>query len=117
METTTQPTSNKPTVKEKVTFMINAAMYYKGISKELLYNFLLVNRQQIVSSSNGSVFNNLKTEILKQYKIVVPVENILKKGTKIFQILDSQFSIAAKKDYCYSELSKVLYAKMSKGNY
>ncbi len=90
---------------------------YKGISKELLYNFLLVNRQQIVSSSNGSVFNNLKTEILKQYKIVVPVENILKKGTKIFQILDSQFSIAAKKDYCYSELSKVLYAKMSKGNY
>jgi type I restriction enzyme S subunit len=90
---------------------------YKGISKELLYNFLLVNRQKIVSSSNGSVFNNLKTEILKQYKIVVPDENILKQATKIFQVLDSQFSIAAKKDYCFSELSKVLYAKMSKGNY
>lgn len=49
---------------------------YKNITKEFLYYFLLANRKDIVSSSNGSVFNNLKTEILKQYKIVIPNELI-----------------------------------------
>ena len=90
---------------------------YVGITKEVLYNFLLVNRQDIVSSSNGSVFNNLKTDILKQYKIVVPNKNILNQATEIFQTFDCQFRVAAKVDYYLSELSKVLYSKMSKGDY
>ena len=57
METTTQPTSNKPTVKEKITFMINAAMYYKGISKdeaiELVFNYLNKAISQELQSGNA----------------------------------------------------------------
>ena len=43
-------------------------------SKEYLYLFFKYIRRQLVNLSNGSVFNNLKTDILKQYPAVLPDE-------------------------------------------
>ena len=38
---------------------------YKNITREYLLQFLIANKRDILSNSNGSVFKNLKTEILK----------------------------------------------------
>lgn len=46
-------------------------------STEYLYLFFLHLRQKLVNLSNGSVFNNLKTDILKTYPIVLPDEATL----------------------------------------
>ncbi len=50
---------------------------YKDITKEFLYYYLQDNREQILALSNGSVFRNLKTDILKSYNIIIPDERIL----------------------------------------
>lgn len=49
---------------------------YKKLSKEFYFLYLKNHRDKILSLSNGSVFRNLKTDILKKYKIVLPPESI-----------------------------------------
>ena len=45
---------------------------YQCVSQEYMYYHFLTERQSLVSSSNGSVFNNLKTDIVKAHKIIIP---------------------------------------------
>lgn len=44
---------------------------YKKIDKYFLIEYLKFNKQGILSEGNGSVFKNLKTEILKDYQIIL----------------------------------------------
>lgn len=58
-----------------------------------LFNLFLEIKEQLISQGNGSVFTNLKTDILKQFKITVPGEDIIsyfdKLGTELHKkILD-----------------------------
>ncbi|OEG82649.1 restriction endonuclease subunit S, partial [Klebsiella michiganensis] len=58
-----------------------------------LYNLFLEIKEQLISQGNGSVFTNLKTDILKQFKITVPGKDIIsyfdKLGTELHKkILD-----------------------------
>ena len=46
-------------------------------SKEYLYLYFKYIRQQLVNLSNGSVFNNLKTDILKAYPTILPDKETL----------------------------------------
>lgn len=48
-------------------------------SKEYLYLYFKYIRQQLVNLSNGSVFNNLKTDILKGYPTILPDEQTLQR--------------------------------------
>ncbi|MEE9954487.1 restriction endonuclease subunit S [Enterobacter quasihormaechei] len=52
-----------------------------------LYNLFLEIKERLISQGNGSVFTNLKTDILKQFKITVPGEDIIsyfdKRGTEL----------------------------------
>lgn len=50
---------------------------YLSITKEYLFLFLTKERESILSLSNGSVFRNLKTDILKNYKIVIPEDETI----------------------------------------
>lgn len=59
-----------------------------GVSKEFLYYFLLREREGIVSLSNGSVFRNLKTDILKNYKIIIPKDSVLMQADVIFKSIN-----------------------------
>ncbi|MBN6080163.1 restriction endonuclease subunit S [Aggregatibacter actinomycetemcomitans] len=49
----------------------------KKLTQEYLYFFFLHIRNNLVSQGNGSVFTNLKTDIVKSQKSVVPNENIM----------------------------------------
>lgn len=48
-------------------------------SNEYLYLYFKYIRQQLVNLSNGSVFNNLKTDILKGYPTILPDEETLQR--------------------------------------
>lgn len=45
---------------------------FNELSKEFLYLFLIEYKKKLLSLSNGSVFRNLKTDILKEFLIVSP---------------------------------------------
>lgn len=57
---------------------------FKNVRKEFLYYILLLNRQKLLQLSNGSVFNNLKTDIVKNYIVDIPS---IKKQDKILKII------------------------------
>lgn len=52
-------------------------------SKEYLYLYFIYIRQQLINLSNGSVFNNLKTDILKAYPTILPDEETLQRFDEI----------------------------------
>lgn len=76
-------------------------------SKEFLYLFFKYIRPKLINMSNGSVFNNLKTDILKNYPITLPdkdtlcqfdtlvkpifnqMQNLTRQTAKLTQIRDS----------------------------
>lgn len=57
---------------------------FKNVRKEFLYYILLLNRQKLLQLSNGSIFNNLKTDIVKNYIVDIPS---IKKQDKILKII------------------------------
>ncbi len=59
---------------------------FKGLDKNYAYWLLLNERKNLVAQGNGSVFTNLKTDILKLHRVRIPD---LATQTKIAQILDS----------------------------
>jgi type I restriction enzyme S subunit len=85
---------------------------YKEVSREYIYYFLLHNRQDILTSSNGSVFQNLKTDILKSYKIIVPSTKILIRAQKIFENLDKNFHLLSYNNKVLKELLLIVLTRM-----
>lgn len=67
---------------------------YKGVTQEYMYYHFLSERQSLVSSSNGSVFNNLKTDIVKAHPVIIPDEETLESITRQF----SQFNQIVKQN-------------------
>jgi type I restriction enzyme S subunit len=89
---------------------------YKNITKEFLIEFLIFNKQDIVSSSNGSVFNNLKADILKEYRILVPEKKIINRLTSLLEILNKQLLIRGENHQKLEKLKELLLAKMTRVN-
>jgi type I restriction enzyme S subunit len=48
---------------------------FRSLNKEYAYWLLLNERENLVAQGNGSVFTNLKTEILKSHKVKIPKPN------------------------------------------
>ncbi|MFM8900625.1 MAG: restriction endonuclease subunit S [Burkholderiales bacterium] len=65
---------------------------FNGLDKKFAYWLLLNERKNLVAQGNGSVFTNLKTDILKFHRVRIPD---LASQARIAQVLDS---IAAKID-------------------
>ena len=63
---------------------------YKNIDRDFLYYALLYNKDYICLNANGSVFQNLKIDILKNFKISLPPLKIQKKITSILLALDDK---------------------------
>lgn len=62
---------------------------FREITKEYMFHFLTENRVGILSLSNGSVFRNLKTDILKNYKIIVPSSDVVARVDEIFKSINN----------------------------
>ncbi|MFT3918920.1 N-6 DNA methylase [Cloacibacterium sp.] len=55
------------------------------VSNEYLYLLFLSIRPKLVQQGSGSVFTNLKTDILRQYEIVIPDEKTFKEFDKLIK--------------------------------
>ena len=82
---------------------------FKNVRKEFLYYILLLNRQKLLQLSNGSVFNNLKTDIVKNYIVDIPS---IKKQDKILKIIgniEDKLDVNNKLIANLEELSQTLF--------
>ncbi|MGO2870231.1 MAG: restriction endonuclease subunit S [Staphylococcus equorum] len=84
---------------------------FKNVRKEFLYYVLIQNREKLLQLSNGSVFNNLKTDIVKNFKVNIPSlktqDVILRMITMIEDKLDLNKQIIANLE----ELSQTLFKR------
>lgn len=64
--------------------------YNKNILKEYLYYYFIHKRKQLVNQANGSVFKNLKTDIVKNFEIKLPPILIQQQIVKILSSLDTK---------------------------
>ena len=61
---------------------------YRGITRDFLYYVFLYIRDKLVNRANGSVFTNLKTDIVRDYEIDVPPVLIQNKIVQFLSSLD-----------------------------
>ena len=87
-----------------------------SLSNEFLYLLFKENRKKFLSQGNGSVFLNLKTDILKSFKIIVP-NNLdeLKKFNIILHNLFQEIKYKTEEIRILSTLRDTLLPKLMKG--
>lgn len=86
---------------------------YKGVTQEYMYYHFLNERQGLVSSSNGSVFNNLKTDIVKAHPVVIPDEATMTTVTRLFCSLNYFIKENAEEVNALNALKNSLLSQLS----
>jgi len=84
-------------------------------SNEYLYLFFKHIRQDLVSLGNGSVFTNLKTDILKNYAISLPNNQILRKFDEIVLPLFREMESRTRESLKLTELRDTLLPRLMSG--
>ncbi|MCL2821467.1 MAG: restriction endonuclease subunit S [Oscillospiraceae bacterium] len=84
-------------------------------SNEYLYLFFKCIRQNLVTLGNGSIFTNLKTDILKNYVVSVPDEQTLQKFDEIVKPLFKTMENYTRESVCLANLRDVLLSRLMSG--
>jgi type I restriction enzyme S subunit len=63
------------------------------INKEFLYYKLIIDREKLVSNVTGAIFDNLKTDVLREHEIFLPPENIQKLIASILSVFDDKIEV------------------------
>ena len=85
---------------------------YDCVTQEFMYYHFLNERQSLISSSNGSVFNNLKIDIVKSHPIIIPDEETITKVTQQFRQFNKAIKQNAKEINSLVELQYNLLSKL-----
>lgn len=88
---------------------------FNELSKEFLYLFLIEYKKNILSLSNGSVFRNLKTDILKEFPIISPQKEEFEKFQLIVVELFSNINTLALEVLALESLRDALIPKLLSG--
>ena len=84
-------------------------------SKEYLYLYFKYIRQQLVNLSNGSVFNNLKTDILKGYPTILPDKETLRCFDDIVMPIFLQIRNLTRESHKLADMRDTLLPKLMSG--
>ncbi len=84
-------------------------------SKEYLYLYFKYIRQQLVNISNGSVFNNLKTDILKGYPAILPDKETLRRFDDIVVPMFLQMQNLTRESHKLADMRNALLPKLMSG--
>jgi len=82
---------------------------FRGASKEYLYYLLEADRPKLVAQGNGSVFTNLKTDILKNHRVHLPPLQEQKAITHILGTLDDKIELNCKTSETLEAIAKALF--------
>lgn len=86
-----------------------------NFSNEYLYLFFKYIRKNLVAFGNGSVFTNLKTDILKNYPTYLPPEDTLKQFDQLVQPIFSRILSITRETKRLCEIRDTLLPKLMNG--
>ena len=84
-------------------------------SNEYLYLYFKHIRDNLIALGNGSVFTNLKTDILKNYPTYLPTEDVLKKFDGLLQPIFSMILSKTREIKRLAEIRDTLLPKLMSG--
>ena len=84
-------------------------------SNEYLYLYFKHIRDNLIALGNGSVFTNLKTDILKNYPTYLPTEEVLKKFDGLVQPIFSMILSKTREIKSLAEIRDTLLPKLMSG--
>jgi type I restriction enzyme S subunit len=84
-------------------------------SKEYLYLYFKFIRRQLVNLSNGSVFNNLKTDILKSYPTIMPDAGTLQEFDGLVKPMFLQMQTATRESHILASTRDILLPRLMSG--
>ena len=84
-------------------------------SKEYLYLYFKYIRRQLVNLSNGSVFNNLKTDILKNYPTILPDAETLRAFDDIVKPMFLQMQNLTRESHKLADIRDAILPKLMSG--
>jgi type I restriction enzyme S subunit len=82
---------------------------FRGITKEYCYYLLLNERPKLVAQGNGSVFTNLKTEILKSHVVEVPSLSEQEKVSEFLLALDDRIDLLRQTNATLESIARALF--------
>lgn len=82
---------------------------YDGILKDFLYYYFIVIRGRLVNQANGSVFKNLKTDIVKDFNINLPDMETQEKIANILSQIDKKIELNININKNLEQLIKYIY--------
>ena len=82
---------------------------YDGILKEYLYYYFIVVRDRLVNKANGSVFKNLKTDIVRDFDIDLPPLETQAKIVKILSTIDEKIEKNIEINHNLINISKSIF--------
>ena len=85
------------------------------LSKYYLYLLFIEERDYLISQGNGSVFTNLKTEIIKNLEIVLPDKFVISKFDEVVKSLFDKIDYLTKEIISLSQLRDTLLPKLMSG--
>lgn len=88
---------------------------YKNITKEFLYYVLKYHKENILALSNGSVFRNLKTDILKNYKIILPNLDLIILFNQNLETIDKYIRNNVEEIQSLTEIRDTILPKLMSG--
>lgn len=82
---------------------------FKGVIKEYLYYLLLKEKDNILGYANGTVFQNLKTNILRDYKIKIPPLSEQQKIISILSAFDDKIELNNEMNKTLEEIAQAIF--------
>lgn len=86
------------------------------VSNEYLYLLFISIRPNLVQQGSGSVFTNLKTDILREYAIVIPPENVFVDFDKLIKPLFDKILVNASQIQTLTQTRDELLPKLMSGD-
>ena len=84
---------------------------FKNISKEFMYYLFINERERLLSLSNGSVFRNLKTDIVKNYEVMLPEKEEQNRIVNVLLSLDNKIELNNKMNKTLEEMAQALFKR------
>ncbi len=82
---------------------------FKGLDKNFAYYLLLHERPALVQQGNGSVFTNLKTDILKNHKVKIPEIREQRAIAHILGTLDDKIELNRRTNETLEAMARALF--------
>lgn len=85
---------------------------YRGVTRDFLYYKFIDIRRMLVNQANGSVFQNLKTDIVRDFNIKIPSIDVQNRIVNILSKLDEKIELNSAINTNLEEQAQAIYHNM-----